>query len=610
MQGVYGLQVDGIVGRQTWVALRSNGAESALVTSTEEASDTALVVSPAGTEATSDQDGSQDSPGPRFFWDNEKLVWYSYWDHYYYDVNPDDPIYNLWIRKENIDFHIKMEPEKEWNDVTQADIDSLQVMSEGKSRHNKLLLSKATLFEFTSVRARTNNHPENTPASEMGFGQPIETLIDREKEIDELIGQYKKDIREYANILSDESATTTGWWATITTNADEDRALGALREFDVKSDGLYTVAADLIRDYESFGGVKDYNETPSEMLADRLGHENVAAMVGKLDEFLYGDEYAEMYKIISRHDNKIVERAREVIIIPTEGIDTELSQAFHGDFAELQRETEWLAMVVGAESYNPNTGLAGNARRAVSALEIIALIGTGGFSAAVVGGLKGARAIPTAYRAARMGSRLGPLPPIDAAGRTVSGIRSIVGTGGALRTGVRAMHTATGNTTRWYQTTALATKLGIPALHQRKAAYAAIAGTGAANFVGDVTGLKVWGDGANEDEVVEQFRTWDHFSQAFYEDNSQFIVDNNLDVPTPTELLVKMYDNYVTKEDKASSKTELLVELDEFLEGQNLTTVTNQISRNDLPYSTNANRSISESFTVERFSKLAGLLKG
>jgi hypothetical protein len=212
--------------------------------------------------------------------------------------------------------------------------------------------------------------------------------------------------------------------------------------------------------------------------------------------------------------------------------------------------------------------------------------------------------------------RIIPPTPAVAGEAAVDAVDAVAGVG-RTRAAARTVATSAGGMGRELHThlgankSILANKLGLGNIGSRRLAYSTAIGMPLAlNVVGDVTGLSVWGDGADEDAVVDAFREWDHISQAFYEDQSQFITDNNLDVPTPTELLEKMYNNYATSEDEASTSSEIIDELDEFLEGSNLIAVTNQIERNNESYSSMANQSISESFTEERFSKLAGLLKG
>jgi hypothetical protein len=142
----------------------------------------------------------------------------------------------------------------------------------------------------------------------------------------------------------------------------------------------------------------------------------------------------------------------------------------------------------------------------------------------------------------------------------------------------------------------------------------------AGNVLAAVAGVDAFGDGADEELVVAVLEDFNIISQSFYESSSELIVKNNIVLETPTAMLFKEYNFEVTVDDKATSIEGMIGELDEFLAGSNLDNAKAYIRDNNILYdefirvfqNLPESRTIktNDSFTFDRFSKLAGILKG
>jgi len=606
MQGVYGLQVDGIVGRQTWTALKSDGAESAAVTPRAERapSDGAAAAdeeeAAAAAAAAASPAERPEKPGPMFIWDNEKSVWYAYHNHYYYDEDPNNPIYQIWIVKDEEDFHVKMETGDTWANVTQSDIDSLETQAmaaeataeaeateaeeievqdteavEAEVVAESFLLSKVMLLEFSPTTMQSDDNILNTDRSEVGRGEPILTLEEQGIAISERLVTFKNEITMHANAMADEG--NKGFFS----NSDEEKGMAALAAFDTLSTELYDDLADKVKAYIVAGGTTNFDETPSQILAVKTGWQTVEEVQDKLDSFLGGAERATMLRIVQRNNFPLQQKAREVVVSTNPDADQEAITAVNNDLTDLLNVIEFTAVVIAANSYDTRSTW-GGAARMIGTAASYAVGGpiVKGALSATVGGV---RAAGGATRTARAAARL---QQMGARGVSNAAIGS-----GASRIAAQGLARSMGG-----RTAALAG--------------AATAGIGIGGGLAMITGLDTFGDNSDEGKVMTAINAFDQAATQFYVNNSQRIEENDLEIDTPSQLLLLAYQQNVTSDDAANSVDEMIDQMDEFLGGGNYDVMKTQIERNNVPYSQQARQNQNESFTFDRFSKLAGLLKG
>ena len=612
MQGVYGIQVDGIVGRQTWVALKSDGAERAAVTPRAETAPADGAAAAADEEeaaaaaaAAASPAERPEKPGPMFIWDSDKNVWYALHNHYYYDEDPDNPIYQLWIVKDDEDFHVKLPVDSTWANITQSDIDSLETEamaiaaaeeaeaieqeSEAEVAPQELeepadeavnesySLTKALLLEFNSTSVKTDNNSLNTDRNEVGRGTPILTLEEQAIEISERIVTFKNEIIPHANAMSDEG--NKGFLS----NSDEEKGLEALAAFDALATELYDNLSDKIKQYEVAGGTTRFDESPSKMLAVKTGWQTIGELESKMDSFLGGDERATMLRIVARNDFPLVQKAREVVVSSDPEVSQEEINAVNASLEELMKVIEFTAVVIAANSYDTRVTWGGAARMIGTAASYF--VG-GPIVKGSLGALKGAGA---AMRGGAAASRL------QRGGRGLAHIGQNASTRAAQALG-RSNVAIQGTIAQGGRTAALAG--------------AATAGVGIGGTLAAISGVDQFTDGADETVVVSAINDFDAAATQFYIDNANFIEDNNIELSTPSALLLRAYQQNVTETDSADTVEEMISEMDEFLALSNYDIVKTQIDRNNMSYSQYARQNLSESFTFDRFTKLAGLLKG
>jgi peptidoglycan hydrolase-like protein with peptidoglycan-binding domain len=616
MQGVYDIQVDGIVGRQTWLALKTDGAEKAAVTSragaapasgkadTAEEEAAAIAAAKVAAKVAAKSDERPEKPGPMFLWDSQKLVWYADHNHYYKDETPEAPIYQLWIVKDDEDFHIKMETGDTWANVTQSDIDSLETaamkepvkevdpvpLDAGPAPTNESYsLASVMLLEFSPATTRTNNHPENTERDEVGRGDPILTLEEQEEAITKRLSTFTNSIQKFGRILKIEADKP------FYQDSDEKGAMQALKAFDQLASQLYDEMSDKILDYSKSGGDITKLKTPSQMLARSGGWASPEDMIGTetsdgLDSFFSREEFGTMSIIVKRNNFSLIEKARVVVASPDPGADPEEITRVNNELDVMMQAIKPIALIIAANSYDPNDTVGWRLAQTAAAAALVAGVV---FAAPVVAG-----AVGTGVAAG------------GAASATGAGILASTATGlgaGTTALGGAAMTSVGLAGAGAAATTAAATTAGVAggSTAAGLAAGTAALGTG---IGGAMKAGSFLGDGADEDAVIKQLELFSDIALQFYQNNAKSIVDNQINVKTPSQYLLDIYNKNVNEDDVAATIDGLVEEMDEFLEGGNLTTMTAILEMNNVPYS-QFDTDMNESFSFDRFTKLAGLLK-
>jgi peptidoglycan hydrolase-like protein with peptidoglycan-binding domain len=601
MQGIYKITVDGIVGPATWAALKGDKTKLGDIV-------------PGGKPGV-DPNKRPEKPGPMFTWDSQKNIWYLYCNHYYYNVDPNDPIYQLWIVKDGEDFHVKMNSGDTWANVSQSDIDNLEtaassavtVVDPAAGLSNLALpesysLSKVMLLEFNATPSATGKSPNqlDTKRDEACTGEPILTLEDQGEAISKRIHTFKNELTKHANAMAEEG--NKSFWQ----NSDEERGMAALAGFDQLSTELYDDLADKIKAYIVAGGTTNFSETPTMMLAVKTGWQTVDEVQEKLDSFLASEERATMLRIVQRNNFPLQQKSREVVVSTKQGADQEAIAAVNKDLEELMSVIEFTAVVIGSNSYDTRTTAGGVGRMAGSALSIASFFIPGYGQAALAGNLAkaGLTGAATATRVAKGAAAAKAVVAARAAGASKKA---------AAAAGVAAKAAATATkTARVGGALGGAGKLvpGVTGGRTAALAGAAAGGLSIGGMFATAIGLDTFGDNSDEDKVMIAINAWDKAATKFYIDNSQRIIENELVIETPTELLFTAYNQNVTSDDSAATVDEMIDEMDEFLGGGNYSIMKTQIERNNSPYSQHARQNQNESFTFDRFSKLAGLLKG
>jgi hypothetical protein len=642
MQGVYGIQVDGIVGRQTWTALKSDGAESASVTpgaerapadgaatAEEEAAAAAAAASPAE---------RPEKPGPMFIWDRDKNVWYAYHNHYYKDETPQDSIYQLWIVKDGEDFHVKMDSGDTWANVTQSDIDSLETQAmmdaaaaevdviapdpdeadeaavgdeveveELALENRSYSLARVMLLEFSAAATRTDNHPENTERDEVGRGDPILTLEEQEAVITARLQAFNNDIQGYGRVLAKEG--NKGRF----TDSDEDAALQALAAFNQVAEGLYDELSDKVAEFKRAGGDITRLKTPSQLLARSTGWGTVDNMIEKLDGFLAREEYGSMMITVKRNNFSLIEKAREVVASADPGADPEEITRVNNELDVLMQAIKPVALIIAANSYDPNDTAGWRIAQVAAGLAVVAgTVFTGG-------ALAGAGAFGTTAATAAAGSGAltlggGTFGAAGAAAASASTGGILASTAAGLGAGTTALGgaamTGAGISGAGYAATNAAALGALGLGSGTTAAGLAAGGTAlAAGGYGAIKAGSFLGDGADEDAVMQQLETFSAIALQFYQNNAKSIVDNQISVKTPSQYLLDIYNRNVQEDDVASTIDGLADQMDEFLAGGNYDDMVTILGQNNEPYR-QFSSAVNESFTFDRFTKLAGLLKG
>jgi len=122
------------------------------------------------------------------------------------------------------------------------------------------------------------------------------------------------------------------------------------------------------------------------------------------------------------------------------------------------------------------------------------------------------------------------------------------------------------------------------------------------------------GENADEEAVMTALGNFNVAAQEFYERAAQTISDNELNVPTPSEMLLAYYKRSVTSDDKAETVQEMSDEIKEFLDLGGHVRILNRNNRSYSSYVsgdlTSTDGAITESLSYDRFQKLAGILKG
>ena len=108
---------------------------------------------------------------------------------------------------------------------------------------------------------------------------------------------------------------------------------------------------------------------------------------------------------------------------------------------------------------------------------------------------------------------------------------------------------------------------------------------------------------------MQQLETFSSIALQFYQNNAKSIVDNQISVKTPSQYLLDIYNRNVQEDDVASTIDGLADQMDEFLAGGNYDDMVTILGQNNAPYR-QFSSAVNESFTFDRFTKLAGLLKG
>jgi hypothetical protein len=570
MQGIYKITVDGIVGPATWAALKGDKTKLGDVVNKR-----------------------PEKPGPMFLWDRKKNVWYLYCNHYYYNEDVKNPIYQLWIVKDGEDFHVKMESGDTWANVTQRDIDSLETAVSSAATvvdpvvgvagnppppalPESYSLAKVMLLESNATPSATGTNPNqlNTERDEACRGEPILTLEDQGEAISKRIHTFKNEITKHANAMAEEG--NKSFWQ----NSDESRGMAALAGFDQLSTELYDDLADKVKEYIVAGGATSFNETPSMMLAVKTGWQTVDKVQGKLDSFLASSERATMLRIIQRNDFPLQSKSREVVVSTDPNADQAAITAINNDLEELMNVIEFTAVVIGANSYDTRATWGGVGRMLGSTAMLASFFIPGVGQAAL--GLGLAKAGAGGVAAVKGVTGVSRLQKVGHAAAAMGKAVPVIGKTAAVQAGGR--------------TAALAG--------------AAAGGMSIGGIAATALGVDTFGDNSDEDKVMIAINAWDQASTQFYIDNSQRIIENDLDVETPTELLFTAYNQNVTSDDSAATVDEMIDQMDEFLGGSNYSIMKTQIERNNTPYSQHARQNANESFTSDRFSKLAGLLKG
>jgi len=628
MQGVYGLQVDGIVGRQTWTALKTDGAEQAAVTSRAETAPadgagSAEEEAAAAAAAAARPAERPEKPGPMFVWDTQKSVWYAFHNHYYYDEDPNNPIYQIWIVKDEEDFHIKMSSGDTWANVTQSDIDSLETAVMQAAAEEPVVeepvagaeiadvpvtipesysLAKVMLLEFSASTQQSDNNILNTDRDDVGRGEPILTLEDQGIAISERIQTFKNEITTHANAMADEG--NKGFF----TNSDEAKGMSALAAFDELSTELYDDLADKVKAYIVAGGTTNFDDTPSKILADKTGWQTVDEVQDKLDSFLESSERATMLRIIQRNNFPLHKKAREVAVSSNPDADQEAIAAVNNDLEELMGVIEYTAVVIAANSYDTRATWGGAARMLGSTASIasffIPVYGQAAFAANL--GTKAGIGTVAATNAAKLAAGQQAMQAARAGG---SGWRAAQLAGQSAHQAANATRTARGVAA--LTSMGQATRTGASMTGRSAALVGAAAGSASiGGMAATALGLSTFGDNSDEDKVMTAINAFDAGATQFYINNSQRIEENDLDIDTPSQLLLIAYQQNVTSDDAANSIEEMIDQMDEFLGGGNYDVMKTQIERNSAPYSQHARQNQNESFTFDRFTKLAGLLKG
>ena len=119
------------------------------------------------------------------------------------------------------------------------------------------------------------------------------------------------------------------------------------------------------------------------------------------------------------------------------------------------------------------------------------------------------------------------------------------------------------------------------------------------------------GDDADEEAVMTALENFNVAAQEFYEKAAQTISDNELSVPTPSEMLLAYYKRSVTSDDKAESVQDMANQMAEFLELRGHVRILNRNNRSYSNYVSgdleSRDDAITESLSYDRFQKLAGI---
>jgi peptidoglycan hydrolase-like protein with peptidoglycan-binding domain len=638
MQVEYGLQVDGIVGRQTWVALKTDGAERAAVTPRAERAPadgaaTAEEEAAAAAAAAAQPSERPEKPGPMFVWDSQKLVWYAYHNHYYKDENPQDSIYQLWIVKGDEDFHVKMETGDTWANVTQNDIDSLETQAEMDAvaaevdviapdpdeaddavvgadevevedlalENRSYSLARVMLLEFSAAATRTDNHPENTERDEVGRGDPIFTLEEQEAVITARLQAFNNDIQGYGRVLAKEG--NKGRF----TNSDEEAALQALAAFNQVAEGLYAELSDKVAEFKRAGGDITRLKTPSQLLALSTGWGTVDNMIEKLDSFLAREEYGSMMITVKRNNFSLIEKAREVVASADPGADPEEITRVNNELDVMMQAIKPVALIIAVNSYDPNSGFGWRAAQVAAAAAVAAtIVFTGGAAAGAYGaagaGAAGASAVGAGATGAAAASGMAGVPILGSIAAAGASTGAGAAVGAMSATGIAA--TVGGGLTGAAGGAGLA--MGVGGVGLGAAAGGAALGAG---LSGVAKASSFLGDGADEGAVMDSLELFSSIALQFYQNNAKSIIDNQISVKTPSQYLLDIYNRNVNEDDVASTIDGLADQMDEFLGGGNYDDMVTILGQNNVPYR-QFSSALNESFTFDRFSKLAGLLKG
>lgn len=619
LQKVYNTQIDGIVGRQTWVAIKSDGAVNAAVTlraetvpssgsaETEEAEEAAIeaAIGPARSGERPDQ------PGPMFSWDSQKLVWYAFYNHYYFNYDK-DPIYQLWIVKDNVDYHIKMDPEYTWDDVLQSDIDELGDNDEQTSEEveESYSIAKTMLVEnekFVFVASGKEENPNNTSRQVVGRIK-IETLEEQKVFIDTKLKTFSLAVQELGRKLKIEADKP------FYVNSDESKTLDTLNKFNELAKTLYTdTSANAIK-FLSLGGRLEGLVTPSYVLAKAGGWKSVEDMIGTewsngLDSFLSREEFGAMSNIVRRNDFLIIEKERVVVARSNDPDNANQEEVklvntnLNGGEDSLITMITPLALIIATQSYDPNDQAGWLVAQTAAAA--LAAIVTVAFAVPAVAG-----AVTTGLEATVASLSLGS--GILAATNTGLGVGTSA-LGGAAMTGV-GLTGAGGAATAASATlapvavgpTASAALVGSSTSAGLAAGTAVLGGGSLATLA---AAFSFFGDGAEESLVMSQLEIFEEHALRFYQNNAKLIVDNDMKVKTPSQYLVDIYNDNVNTDDMTNNADGLIDKLDEFLAFGNLSNASSILKMNDKSYSDFVN-DMNESFSFDRFQKLAGLLKG
>jgi hypothetical protein len=445
------------------------------------------------------------------------------------------------------------------------------------------------LLEFNAASTKTNNHPENTERDEVGRGDPILTLEEQEEIITVRLQAFNRDIQGYGRVLAKEG--NKGRF----TNSDEEAALQALTAFDQLGEGLYDELADRINDFKKAGGDISRLKTPSHLLALSTGWGTVDNMIEKLDGFLAREEYGAMTIIVKRNNFSLIEKARVVVASADPGADPEEITRVNSELDVMMQAIKPVALIIAANSYDPNSGFGWRLAQGAAAAALVAgTIFTGG---ALAGGIAAAGGGGMAAAGAIGGT--GVVGSIVGAGASV-GAGTVLGAGA----GAGILGTIAGTVGGAGMGAGMAAG-GAVGLGTMVGGTAALAAGG----YGAMKAGSFLGDGADEDAVMQQLETFSGIALQFYQNNAKSIVDNQISVKTPSQYLLDIYNQNVNEDDVATTLTGMIEEMDEFLGGGNYDDMKTTIEQNNVTYR-QFSAGINESFTYDRFSKLAGLIKG